>query len=123
MRPDVVRALILASGEERLRLARELDVTSEELAAAVHAWLGLATLVRSQGAGPDPLAYTYTDLRRIIVMGQAAELLTELFPRWITEPGLRASDVLKTASPDVLARAERILRDLTSAEAFTHQLS
>ena len=112
IRPEVVRALILARGDEREAVAERTGATVEELSAALRAWLDSALMEQDMLAGPDPLRYTYHDLRRIIGMGQAAELLGELLPRWIIEPDRPASDWLKTADAETVARIERLLRDL-----------
>jgi len=111
VRAEVVKALILAGAGEREQVAAELGATVEEVARALAGWLNMAALALD-GAGSDPAEYTYHELRVIVERGQAAELLLETFPRWITEPTKRASDVLKTASPDLRRRAEVYLRDL-----------
>ena len=111
VRAEVVRALILAGRDEREALAAELGATTEELARVLAGWLNMAWLCQD-GAGSDPAELTYAQLRATVERGQCAELLLELFPKWLTEPHRRASDVLKTASPEVRRRAEVYLRDL-----------
>ena len=112
IRPEIVKQLISASRGEREAVAAELGATPEELARVVAGWLGLASLALD-GTGQDPAALTYADLKRISVMGEAAEMLIGILPaKWIATPGKPVSDWLKVADPALRQRAERILRNL-----------